>query len=106
MEEINWIYVSDHAITRFVERIVAPYGLVSNGFKKKKGFIIHFLKKLTQNALENGEYDERKKVHMTPWPGRDDLPDIAVAVKNDNGIAVVKTCWPVDELEDEYWEEE
>jgi len=106
MNRNYWIWVSDHAATRFVERVIAPYELVRNGFKKNKGFVVQFLKKLSLMALEEGVYDERKKVHIIPWPGEEDVPDIALALTNDHGIGVVKTCWPVDELEDEYWEEE
>jgi len=102
----NNIWVSDHAATRFVERVIAPYGLGQKGYLRARCFVYKFLKLLARRAIEDGRYDERKKVFITDWPGKEEMPEIALALKNDWGVLIVKTCWPLDDIEDEYWGEE
>ena len=102
MLERNRIWVSDHAGTRFVERVIAPYGLGQNGYLRSRSFVYRYIKNLAQRAIEQGRYDEKKNVFITEWPGKEDIPDIAIAIQNDRGVVVVKTCWPLDQFEEEY----
>jgi hypothetical protein len=102
MIDQNRIWVSDHAGTRFVERVVAPYDLGQKGYLKSRSFVYRFIKKLAQRAIEEGRYDERKKVFITDWPGKENIPEIALVLQNDRGVVVVKTCWPLDEFQEEY----
>jgi hypothetical protein len=87
------VWVTDHAKTRFIERVLEPNKLLHDRRFETRSCVFRFLKGLVRIAIFL-EKEDRKDQYFIRWPYSDDsIYGLTLVIDREKDTLI--TCWPV-----------